>query len=217
MFVALGAALLLLWPRMKDWRALVLLAGGALAAVLCSHLQFVVSHPELYRDAPWSAFRFWEGLRAGGGLAGALLYYVAVARWAPYPLSSIGDYVAPTIWLTIAVMRVHCFSDDCCPVVRVPYFLLAGAMAILSARMIKYRRFDGEVVLISTFLYSFVGLFVETIRVPNDWPVFWISAATFVVSGKLYSLMEKFAYQNSFGQDCDGASDGADRGAKGRD
>ena len=191
-FFLLGAAsIAFLRGRIRDWRAPALMAGAVLVSLICAHTQVVLLNLSAYRAEPLAALRFWQGLQAGGGLAGALAYYLCVARWAPAPLSSLGDRVAPTIWLAIAACRGNCFFDECCNGVRVAYIVVSLALAGLSLRMVHHRLWDGEVILCSTLVYAIFSLLIEPFRDPMSPAIFSISAVTLLGTGWVYSWFDK--------------------------
>lgn len=100
-------------PRSKMW---FMLGSLAVISFAGARAQFVWNTwgSGLYLRQPLALLRVWDGLHAGGGLVLAVLAAPLIARWQRVSLSSFADAVAPTIPISLAIVRVGCFLHGCC-------------------------------------------------------------------------------------------------------
>jgi len=98
-------------PR-RTRRALAIMAVFTFAG---GRLHFVINQWMLFAPHPIDAFKVWSGgLHAAGAIIGLGVATVGVSRFARLPLGKLGDGLAPTIGIGIAIARIGCFLQGCC-------------------------------------------------------------------------------------------------------
>jgi phosphatidylglycerol:prolipoprotein diacylglycerol transferase len=92
-----------------DLLFLLILAAGA-----GGRAWYVIEyHQELAGPGEW--LQFWKGgLSFFGSLTLALPVYFVVLRWKRLPLWPTSDLLVPALPLTIAILRLGCFTAGCC-------------------------------------------------------------------------------------------------------
>ncbi len=99
----------------------VTLAALVLAAHLGAHAYHVVTNPAHYLEGrgDWHDC-VTSGLALNGGILGAYLGLLVVARWLRVESWVIGDALAPGGALALAIFRVGCWMQGCCYGRRLP-------------------------------------------------------------------------------------------------
>ena len=86
-----------------------------LAAIIGSRIFFVIVNYDQYVSAPLDALKIWSGgLVFYGGLIGAIIATVIMARRNNIRLWKLADIMAPGLALGHAVGRLGCFFAGCC-------------------------------------------------------------------------------------------------------
>ena len=162
-------------------------------AIIGSRLFYVFTHASDYKAEWWRAFYVWEGgLTFYGGVILALIMCLIWIRRKKLNFGRLGDIIAPSLALGVAVGRIGCFLNGCCfgkpsnfGVVFPPdspcawelgvgvrvhptqlYSVFAGffILGILLVLERKKKKFNGELLLWFFLLYSLWRFFIDLIR-----------------------------------------------------
>ena len=86
-----------------------------LAAIIGSRLFYVILYLDEYLEAPLAIFQIWKGgLVFSGGLVGALITGLILAKKWKMDVWQAADVMAPGIALGQAIGRIGCFFAGCC-------------------------------------------------------------------------------------------------------
>lgn len=84
-------------------------------AIIGARTLFVITHWEDYASDPVAILRLWEGgLILYGGYVFAIVGGIVYVRRRRIPVWRVGDAVAPSMALGIAIGRLGCFMNGCC-------------------------------------------------------------------------------------------------------
>lgn len=172
-------------------RTVATLAGLVVAAHLGAHAYHVLTNPEHYwlGRGDWRDFAT-QGLSLHGGILGAYLGLLVVARWLAVSSWRLADALAPSGAVALGVFRLGCWAEGCCYGRRLPagswlegvstklignadvslhptQLYCAGFALALFAWMWHRRvrkRFDGELVVVGMLLYPVWRFGVEFVR-----------------------------------------------------
>lgn len=160
---------------------------AVLAGLAGARLYYVVFYAwEWFRLHPLSILDLRSGgLVFFGAILGGMVGFVVAVKWKKLPPWSAADMVAPYLALAYAVGRVGCFLNGCCygrpttlplgvvfPSVdslpRHPtqlYSVLAGLILyVVLRRLLRARRFEGQVILAYLGGYSLLRIAIEFLR-----------------------------------------------------
>jgi phosphatidylglycerol:prolipoprotein diacylglycerol transferase len=93
------------------WALLVL----AILALAGARIHFLVNYHSTFVMSPGRALKLWTGpFHVGGGLAALVLAAPWVTRALGLPLGRFADGIAPSVGVTLAIIRVGCLMQGCC-------------------------------------------------------------------------------------------------------
>jgi phosphatidylglycerol:prolipoprotein diacylglycerol transferase len=93
---------------------------GSAAALVGGHAHYLLNAPGSRSD-PLAWLRVWEGIHAGGALAGLAVALPFIARHYRLSPARFADAIAPPSALALAVLRVGCLLNGCCFGTRCSY------------------------------------------------------------------------------------------------
>jgi len=180
-----------------------------ISSIIGARLFYVVQFWSSFRDNIWSVFAVWEGgMVFYGGLIFAGAAAAAVSHIKKFPVLKVLDIAAPCVAIGYSIGRLGCFLRGCCfgrecslPWAMhfhdVPGFVhptqlyssVSGLLIFIAlTRVLGKKKYDGQVVLWGTALYSAYRFIIEFFRFSPDYylgftPAQWISAAFFILAG----------------------------------
>jgi phosphatidylglycerol:prolipoprotein diacylglycerol transferase len=86
-----------------------------ISVVIGARIWYVAEHFSEYAENPFDVFKIWQGgLVFYGGFAGAVVGGLLFLRIRKLAFTKIGDIVAPSFSIGIAIGRIGCFLNGCC-------------------------------------------------------------------------------------------------------
>lgn len=86
-----------------------------ISVVIGARIWYVVEHFSEYTENPFDIFKIWQGgLVFYGGFIGAVVGGLLFLRIRKLHFTKIGDTVAPSFAIGIAIGRIGCFLNGCC-------------------------------------------------------------------------------------------------------
>lgn len=206
------------------------LIGLLLVATLVgSRLFFLAVYPSQYKGRLWEIFVFWRGgTSVHGGAFLAFLVYWAYAAWRKLDFWRTLDLLAPATFLFVFFARIGCVLAGCCygrpcdpnfffcyaPTIPpptehagVPLYPTQAAYAAASLGIFallwsrrKQKRFEGELVILGTLLYTASAIAIGFFRGDEPrWQAFGgffspsqtLSAVGFVAAMALWVLKKR--------------------------
>jgi len=85
------------------------------SVVIGARIWYVIEHFSEYSENPFDVLKIWEGgLVFYGGFIGALIGGSLFLRTRKLRFTKIGDIMAPSLAIGIAIGRIGCFLNGCC-------------------------------------------------------------------------------------------------------
>jgi phosphatidylglycerol:prolipoprotein diacylglycerol transferase len=86
-----------------------------ISVVIGARIWYVAEHVSEYTDNPFDVFKIWQGgLVFYGGFIGAIIGGLLFLKIRKLSFTKIGDTVAPSLAIGIAIGRLGCFLNGCC-------------------------------------------------------------------------------------------------------
>lgn len=83
--------------------------------VLGARIWYVVEHFSEYSENPFDIFKIWQGgLVFYGGFIGAIVGGLVFLKKSKLAFTKMGDIMAPSFAIAIAIGRIGCFLNGCC-------------------------------------------------------------------------------------------------------
>lgn len=85
------------------------------SVVIGARVWYVVEHISEYTENPFDVFKIWQGgLVFYGGFIGAIVGGLWFLKRRKLSFTKIGDIIAPSLAIGVAIGRIGCFLNGCC-------------------------------------------------------------------------------------------------------